>query len=353
MGRELLRFAAAEGLPAPAVLPSPEGARGRLLVTVDAAEPDAVALCARLGGVHHILRPLDRFTLTPDGGLAQIAARAELLRVPELEVDGLPTFRATSERTGTHPFTSEDVQRAVGGAVHRNHRCGVKMKGFDVELRADVRGDRCNIGVALTRGSLARRVDRPFRPRISLGAQVAWALLELTRPPELPAAVGVVDPFCGSGGLLIEAGRRWPGASLFGSDTHPACAAGAFENLQHLGLGDRARTQEGDARRADLLWAGAPVDTWVSNLPFGLRLGKRIHFYWMFRDALAAGARLLPPGGRAGLLVGHHKELRAALADGGLFRPLHIRFLEMGGAWPCAFVLERLDTPAPPRTDEP
>ena len=42
----------------------------------------------------------------------------------------------------------------------------------------------------------------------------------------------------------------------------------------------------------------ARVDTVVANLPFGRRLGQRIHHYWFAVDLLSAIARLTEPGAR-------------------------------------------------------
>lgn len=53
------------------------------------------------------------------------------------------TFRTTCRRLGEHSFQSGDIERYIGGGL--NQTCatgGVKLKGFDIEVKVEIRHDR-------------------------------------------------------------------------------------------------------------------------------------------------------------------------------------------------------------------
>ena len=351
---ELQRLLAARGLPKATIEVAPRGAKGRVLVSWQGPPASLLACAQEMRSIHHVLRPLGRLRIPDHGGLAAIRAWFGTLAIPELDAmdDGaLPSFRVTCERSGKHPFTSEQVAREAGAGVRSRALNPVDLTGFDVHVRADVRRTHCNAGVQLTARSLSQRLDRPFRPRIKLRANIAWAMLEMSRSAEMGPSKVILDPFCGSGTLLLEAGRRWPDAQLLGSDAHDACAEGTAENAEQLGISGLI-SRVGDARDVDVLWADHRPDTVVANLPFGLRLSRGTNHYWLYRNFLEGLARIMDPGGRVVLLVGKRKVLNRVVAPNPCFDIVHVRIVEMGGAWPALFVLERQDVPAPPR-DEP
>jgi malonyl-CoA/methylmalonyl-CoA synthetase len=355
VARDLQRQLQAHGLPAATVEREPKGARGRLLVRVPAETSSVVAAAEGLRSAHHLLRPLGRWQLAETDPLDRLHEQFAAVHISELDWQGEgpgPSFRVTCERSGVHPFTSEDVARTVGAAVRVHHPRPVDLKGYDVHVRADVRGDRCHGGIQLTARSLTTRYDRPYRPQIKLRPNVAWAMAELARNPEHGPAHVVLDPFCGSGTLLAEAGRRWPGARLCGSDIRTACVEGTRENGEHLGL-STLTCREGDARAVDELWPALRPDTVLANLPFGLRLGRSTNHYWLYRKFLEGLSRITEPGARVVLLVGKKKLLNRVLLPGWVFKALHVRIVEMGGTWPALFLLERRDVPPIPRAVAP
>lgn len=355
VARDLQRQLHAHGLPAACVEREPNGARGRLLARVPAEASAVLAAAVELRSAHHLLRPLGRWLLAESDPLDHLHDQFAGVHIAELDWRGdgpEPSFRVTCERSGTHPFTSEDVARTVGAAVRVHHPRPVDLTGYDVHVRADVRKDRCHGGIQLTARSLTTRYDRPYRPQIKLRPNVAWAMAELARNPEHGPARVVLDPFCGSGTLLAESGRRWPGAMLCGSDVRTACVEGTLENGAHLGL-DTLTCREGDARAVDELWPDVRPDTVLANLPFGLRLGRSTNHYWLYRKFLEGLSRITEPGARVVLLVGKKKLLNRVLLPGWVFKALHVRIVEMGGTWPALFLLERRPVPAVPRAAPP
>lgn len=112
----------------------------------------------------------------------------------------------------------------------------------------------------------SRHVDnRPHSSPVSLEPRLARALVNLarTKPGET-----LLDPFCGTGGVLIEAALL--GLQAFGSDIDPDMVAGTQDNLRYFGLeGNVFESDVGEVskRMEDL---GRPqVDAVVADLPYG------------------------------------------------------------------------------------
>lgn len=85
----------------------------------------------------------------------------------------------------------------------------------------------------IDRGLFERRKnqERPFSSPVSLDPVLARVLVNLT---EVPAGGAVLDPFCGTGGILIEAGLC--GIGVYGLDFQEEMVEGARENLENYGI---------------------------------------------------------------------------------------------------------------------
>jgi precorrin-6B methylase 2 len=102
-----------------------------------------------------------------------------------------------------------------------------------------------------------RRHDaKPYRTSSSLSARLARALVNLVAPP----AQTILDPFCGTGSILLEAGAL--GLQAFGMDHNIKMAGMSRRNLAHFGY--PAKVELGDALQCTQT-AGAIV----TDLPYG------------------------------------------------------------------------------------
>ncbi|MCB9612397.1 MAG: N-6 DNA methylase [Sandaracinus sp.] len=249
-------------------------------VAVVAALPSLLTLRS----VHHVLTPRGR---TEVDSLDALTAWAGTLRIPELGPD--VSFVVRCEREGEHAFTSPDVERAVGGALQITHRSPVNLRDPAVLVAVEVQGRDVLLDVQHTKTALSHRgYPRPYQQRTSLKADVAYACLRaaaeaLGRNPDR-----VIDPFCGSGTLLLEAAELFPDARLFGSDKKPDAAEGAAANLRVFGHAARSQvvTAELDLarrRHGEALGAIGPSDVVVTNPPYGVRMGARLDFPSFYR----------------------------------------------------------------------
>jgi putative N6-adenine-specific DNA methylase/tRNA (guanine6-N2)-methyltransferase len=192
------------------------------------------------------------------------------------------------------------------------------------------------VSVQHTHEALSRRQARLFQPRAALKPNVAYALLRLAH---LEAPGVVLDPFCGSGTILWEAGALWPEAQLLGNDWNEETLAGARENAEAQALTDRVTFFESDVwtlaetlgdRRADLI---------VTNPPFGVRLASSMDFRPFYRRVLQQFDEVLSPAGRVVMLVLRQSPFNQALREVGAFDVRHVRVVEIGGLYPRVFVL--------------
>ncbi len=318
---------------------APFGLQSYALVEVKAVPERALEVARRMRSVHHVLAPLYTFSLPSDGetALRTIHATVESLEIEAME--SADTFRATSIRQGDHDFTSVDVQKWAGGALDAHYDAAVDLEDYDVEVRVDVHDDRCLVSVQHTREALSRRQLEGYQPRAALKANVAYALLRLARLDPPPGVL--LDPFCGSGTILLEAADLWPDTRGYGNDWDEEAVAGARENVERAGLADRITVREGDVWHLAERFEDVTVDLVVTNPPFGVRMASSMDFLPFYRRVLEQLYEVLRSGGKVVMLVLREGPFNTAIRETDHFTIRHVRVIEIGGLYPHVFVLER------------
>lgn len=319
----------------------PLGFGGHVLALLPRVDAAVAAAALALRTVHHVIHPLYAFPL-PVGGdaVAPVERIYDVIRargIPQLAAPGLRSFRITTKRHGDHPFTSIDVQRRAGAAVVERYGLAVDLFGFDCEVRVDVTGARCLVGVQLTRAPLSRRHRKSYNPRAALKANVAYALLRLAGV----ARGRLLDPFCGSATIPLEAAAAFPQLQVEASDASPAAVAGARGNLELAGLGARIPVACRDVSALPDVYPVGGVDAIVTNPPYGVRLDLGMDYVPFYRRFLDVAAHLLPPGGRLVFLAWKRGVVDLANRPGRGFRQVHVRVVETGGIYPRVYVMER------------
>lgn len=191
---------------------------------------------------------------------------------------------ADTDRIGTVAVRARDVRSLTGVDTQRAEReLGAELvaRGYTVDLddpdnvlRAVFSEGCCALGW-LTAESVRdfgdrKPTDRPFFQPGSMDPLLARALANIAGAR--PGAT-IVDPMCGTGGVLVEAGLV--GADVIGSDAQAKMARGAAENLAHAL--DPARSAPGlpapgeyDVLRADATRLPlAAADGVVFDAPYG------------------------------------------------------------------------------------
>ncbi len=153
--------------------------------------------------------------------------------------------------------------------------------------------------------------------------------------PYMKEGADVLDPFCGSGTLLIERSKLKAAGSLVGVDISPYAIRAAVANRKASGI--KLALIQGDI----LGFGASAYDEVISNMPFGHRVSDHagnVQLYAAFADKLLS---LLRPGGYAFLFTQEKKLLRDTI---GVKKGLVIRGEEMfetGGLWPTLFIIQR------------
>lgn len=175
------------------------------------------------------------------------------------------SYAVRTENLTDEEFDSEDLEDEVGE----------KLSGLINEVDLDdpetvIKVYKTKEGLIFTkiiedipRGLFEKRANekRPFSSPISLDPVLARVLVNLS---EIPAGESVFDPFCGTGGILIEAGLC--GIGVKGLDIQEEMVSGTIENLEEYGILNH------DIRKGDVKDSAEIFDEYnavITDLPYG------------------------------------------------------------------------------------
>lgn len=160
----------------------------------------------------------------------------------------------------------QEIERKIGEKLE-NSENSVNLEDPDTEILAYVLDESILIGELvqdINRGLFQKRSNekRPFSSPVSLDPVLARVLVNLA---EIPTGKAVLDPFCGTGGILIEAGLC--GILPLGTDTKEEMVNGARKNLEEYGIINHKIKQE-DAENSLKSFDYEP-STIITDLPYG------------------------------------------------------------------------------------
>lgn len=184
---------------------------------------------------------------------------------------------ATQDITASAPFAVRKVavddteapgelEDNIGRIIDRNSDVEVELASpEEVFLIYLYRGEAylSRLCAEVDRGAFEARQNqyRPFSAPVTLHPRMARAMVNLS---EVERGGTVLDPFCGTGGILLEAGLI--GCEVYGSDADEHMVEGARENLEAFGV-------EGDIRHGEVSKIeevfDRRFDAVVTDLPYG------------------------------------------------------------------------------------
>ena len=168
-----------------------------------------------------------------------IAKTGVLNGIQNIQIEPDSSFKLIMRRAGKNQTLTEEtiknIKAEIIGKLSETNR--VNVKSPDVELTLFLGSE---IILAKRLLDIDRRAfehrkpqNRPYFAPISLHPRLARCLVNLT-------GIGnnalVLDPFCGTGGILLEAGLM--GLRVAGVDIDERMVKGAKMNLEHCGLTD-------------------------------------------------------------------------------------------------------------------
>jgi len=202
---------------------------------------------------------------------------------------------------------SMKLERKIGATVlDRVEGSRVNLKNPDLTLFGVITEDKFVLGLKLAEIHAKPYVERRPRKRVffhpsAMPAKLARCMVNLAQPR---AEDIVLDPFCGTGSFLIEAGLI--GCRVVGFDVQWRMVRGTLRNLRYYGV-DPDGVLRADARHPPL----RSVDYIVTDPPYGrsaTTLGRNIQeivrdFLTKTRDCVSRGRRIciaFPKGTRIG-----------------------------------------------------
>ena len=264
---------------------------------IDSRPQVAVALCngvsqvTRLAMAHSVMEYLGECP-------ADITSFLKIMKDLSISAPGPFVARVNkiegAEITGTAP----SLERLMGGAISGT----VSLDHPSCEFRAIFSGDRCYIGrllCTLDRGSFnARNPGKRafFHPGVMM-PRVARSIVNLSLVAE---GERFLDPFCGTGGVLIEAGMV--GATATGGDMDVFMVQGTRRNVPDAGLFL--------ADAGNLPVKDASVDAVATDLPYGQSSSiMATGLESLYTQSLEEIRRALKPGRRAVIVT--HRDIRS------------------------------------------
>ena len=257
------------------------------VAVADCPDPETAR---RLALTHAVMEYLGSCNPAP-GAIASLLR--DLALTPEA-----PFSARVKKAEGSAPTASQpELERLIGSLIAGK----VSLAAPVVEYRALISANRCYLGRLLFRIDRASYTSRDplrrpfFHPGVML-PRFARAVVNLTL---LAPGESLFDPFCGTGGFLLEA--ELLGARAAGGDADPAMVAGSRLNLRKAGL------MRLDAGALPLCTAS--VDTVATDLPYGQSSWIRGRDLDRLTPlALREIARILRPGRRAAIVT--HRDIR-------------------------------------------
>ncbi|XP_076468706.1 uncharacterized protein LOC143299408 [Babylonia areolata] len=262
-----------------------------------------------------------------------------------------PVFRVTCKRTGEHhSFDSMSAAASFGSAIQTYFGWGVDMTNYNIEVMLTIDNFEVSVGLTLTPESLHKRNLVAFGVT-TLRPTICHNMLRMVkiRPGHV-----VCDPLCGTGSISIQGALSFPAFQLAG-DNHPVAMDKTHQN--HAALNAKRHTNGKGALMMDAVqWNACSlplrdgvVDVFVSDLPFGKRVGRKYDNWKLYCTVLDEMARCGKMTARAALLTGDVNNMVKAIQNQRYWTRRRCYSCNIGGIAAGVFLLCRSNLPYTPR----
>lgn len=242
-------------------------------------------LAKKLSMTHHITEVL---------GIGGADEEDVLDTVEKADLDIEGTYRIRVKRVREYStIDTEDMEKRIG-SIFFQRGARADLKNPTVQLRVLLTEEKSIFGrimYSIDRGVYEARKPhyKPFFYPGVLMPRVARALVNIAKPEN-----NLLDPFCGTGGILVEAGLM--GTMVMGGDMQRKLLLGAKMNLDHYNIDHSLLFQ--DACRMAL--RDESMDAVVTDPPYGRSAAiKAESLEHMLSGSLVEIYRVLKKGKRA------------------------------------------------------
>ncbi len=236
--------------------------------------------------------------------------------IETIELSG-NTFRVKTKRLGNQ---SPDKGQSLSGKIGQILACRYKvdLDNPEVEVRI-LMANKIHAGILIgeiDRSSFEARKSehRPFSHPISLHPRLARALVNITG---IKPSQTLLDPFCGTSGILLEAGLI--GCRILGGDIDQRMVDGSIENLKHYGI------NEPDIRKIDISNWSEQVDAIATDPPYGrsASTGKE-EIESLYKRAFEMSQSILKPGGKLAIVLPDEKHAELSSMELEMIQPVRV-----------------------------
>lgn len=255
----------------------------------------------------------------------------------------VPRFRVTCNRVGDkHSFTSMEAAHIFGGMVQDKFNWLVNLSHYDIDVNLEIINYDAYISISLNQESNHHRNIKFFGPT-TLRATICYNMLRLCDPK--PGDI-IIDPLCGAGSIPIEGSIAYSNAFHIGGEIHEVGITKTKKNIEGL---------ENSNLKIDSVWWDAThlplktnsIDIFVTDLPFGKRIGSKSNNKLLYRRVLNEMARVMRLGtGKSVFLTYDQNSFSIAFQ---LTKPFwkQRKFLNVniGGLRAGCYLLERTEEP--------
>jgi predicted RNA methylase len=302
---------------------------------------DILALVGYSGDIGDDAAALDRVRRTVrEAPFMADALGARIVFDPTARAGRRLRFRVVARQAGEHDYRRVDLKRTVERAMEErgDHTWRLDEQDADVELWVTQLGAELMVAVRLSDERMRHRdykvAHRPGSLRPAVAAAMAW--LSEPRDDDI-----VLDPFCGTGTILIERAHLGRYAVLIGADRDPAAVRAALQNI-----GPRYKPIEihGDWDAGAMPIGDGSVNKIVTNLPWGIRHGSHSENRRRYGDWMAEMKRVLAADGKMVVLSAEWRLMRDAIERAGLVAEAIMRVTILGVA-ASVYVCRKRDWP--------
>ena len=250
---------------------------------------DVFIFCGQIDGIDHTRASLQKLGEGAGEHLASLRRALAMRPGPARSLKVVASF------LGRRNYNRYEIEAVVGAAVAR--KLGMTLfegreEDADRVLRVHLRDGAALLALRLFERPLRQR---PYKKVHYPGATPPQAGRALAMLAELSPGARVLDPYCGTATVLIEAGLLQPSARLHGGDVSTASLIGGGINAAAAGVDISLYRMSALA----LAFADRSFDRIMANVPWGLQVDHA----GQETLAWAELRRVLHPAGRAVVLV--------------------------------------------------
>lgn len=192
---------------------------------------------------------------------------------PPAFVETGESFAVRAETIGDITVSTQAVERDIGAAIQQETGAAVDLEDPDTVIHVYLTPDTCILAKqihAVNRSQYEKRVNkhRPFSKPVSLHPRTARAVVNLAH---VKTGDAVLDPLCGTGGIVLEAGLI--GCDAYGSDIDRDMVRGTRANLAAYDVD--AVVEQCSLEDVETCFAGKRFDAVVTDFPYG-QASKRV-----------------------------------------------------------------------------